>query len=717
ENRKVALKLIAHGGDQASRLIMEAERRGAAIQQELHTSDPRMVAIYQYGDLDGYFFVAMQFVEGRTVADILAGDRVVDACRAAVIALEICEQLAKFHSWESAVVHGDIKPSNIHLSPNDTVRLLDFGIAKTLRADCDATGHEFGSPGYCSPERLARGQVDAQADLWGLAATLYEMLAGVPPYQAEDTRKLEGLIRSKRSPRALPASCPPALRAIVMKALAPDARQRYPSAVAFRADLQLFLERKPTLAETQRRPRWSPTATLGAAREALRRVTRTARRRQSRTLRALGAAAYFATGMLLWIGGTLGWQLWQARASAAPRPVVKVAPQENLAQWYVASADRILNAYRSSALPGLHEFDWPKAEICLERAVQLGAGDDLTIAKLALARGYATLERLDGAQYSETAAGALRLKARDEFLLASSKAPADAAPHLALARVYVYSLPDPDKAMAEFAAAERSGAALGRRAVGEGGPMAVTRSWSAAGTEPLMVRVPRRQASVGFAWLVASSLLVAAGLWFVYQAKVQRLSSAPVLNLNLVTSPDELLPVLEFFPNRAELAPRIYSYLERARPLGHAGALTAVIPRRQFARVKPLMAVRGPAEFRAQLVRSALLYFAGFYLVALLWRLTGYRGDTAFLPALQLLTGFGFLLMVSMRDPLRDTLEFHKFAIGVFLGSLLLALPAFKIFDYRRLAGWCYTPLFAALGLFGMLMAFGRGPSGNDAKV
>src|ERR1019366_3274727 len=153
------------------------------------------VEIYEYGDLDGYFFVAMQFIEGRTVADILAVERVVDPCRAGVIALEICEQLAKFHSWESAVVHGDIKPSNIHLSPNDTVRLLDFGIAKTLRADCNATGHQFGSPSYCSPERLTRAEVDPQSDLWALGATLYEMLAGVPPYQAEDTRKLEGLIR------------------------------------------------------------------------------------------------------------------------------------------------------------------------------------------------------------------------------------------------------------------------------------------------------------------------------------------------------------------------------------------------------------------------------------------------------------------------------------------------------------------------------------------
>ena len=247
--------------------------------------------------------------------------------------------------------------------------------------------------------------------------------------------------------------------------------------------------------------------------------------------------------------------------------------------------------------------------------------------------------------------------------------------------------------------------------------MAVTRSWTKAGTAPVMVSVPRRRTSLRLTWQVASSLAVATGLWFVYQAKVQRMSSAPVLNLNTVTSPDELLPVLGFFPNRADLAPRIYDYLERARPLRHTGALTAVIPRRQFARVKPLMAVRSPAEFRAQLVRSALLYFAGFYVVALIWRWTRFRGDAALLPALQLLTGFGFLLMVSMRDPLRDTLEFHKFAIGVFLGSLLLALPAFGLFDYRRLSGWCYTPLFAALGLFGLLMAFGRGPAGNDAKV
>jgi hypothetical protein len=472
EDRKVALKLIPHGNDRAKLLIVEAERRGAAIHKELHHLDPRVVEIYEYGDLDGYFFVAMQFVEGHTLAELLAADHVVDPSRAAVIALEICEQLAKFHSWESAVVHGDIKPSNIHLGPSDTVRLLDFGIAKTLRVDCNATVHQFGSPSYCSPERLTRNEVDPQSDLWAVGATLYEMLAGVPPYQAEDTRKLEGLIRSKRPPRALSASCPAGLRAIVMKSLAPDAQRRYGSAVEFQADLQRFLERKQTLAEIERRSKWNPTATLEAAREVLRRVTRTARRKQRRSLQVFGAAAYFATGMLLWIGGTIAWQLWQARASAAARPsapAVKVQPEENLARWYVTAADRILDAYRTSANPWLYEFDWPKAEICLERAVELSAAEDRTLAKLALVRGYATLERLNGAQYSENAARLLRLKARDEFMLASLKAPADPAPHLALARVYVYSLTDPEKAMAEFAKAEKMGAAIGSREVEQQG--------------------------------------------------------------------------------------------------------------------------------------------------------------------------------------------------------------------------------------------------------
>ena len=91
-------------------------------------------------------------------------------------------------------------------------------------------------------------------------------------------------------------------------------------------------------------------------------------------------------------------------------------------------------------------------------------------------------------------------------------------------------------------------------------------------------------------------------------------------------------------------------------------------------------------------------------MVALAWKAAKFRGDRSFLPALHLLSGIGFVLMASMRDPLRDTLEFHKFAHRrVCSDACCLALPAFRLFDYRRLSDWCYTPLFAALTLFGLL--------------
>jgi serine/threonine protein kinase len=319
-NRKAALKLIPSQGDAHSRLVMEAERRGAAIQRELRGLDPRMVEVYETGDLDGYFFIAMQYVEGRDLAEVLNAEHTIDSIRAAAIALEICEQLTKFHTWRSAVVHGDIKPSNIHLGPNDTVRLLDFGIAKTLRADCDATISNFGSPSYCSPERLTRSEVDQQSDLWAVGATLYQMLSGSPPYQAENTRKLESLIRSKRPPRALPSRCPAALRAIAMKALAPEAARRYRSAGDFQADLQAFLENKPVRAELERRHLWNASATV----ERLRRVTRTVVKFQRR-LKVLGGAGWFLLGMALWIGATLVWRM-QLPPIVTPAAPMLVAP-------------------------------------------------------------------------------------------------------------------------------------------------------------------------------------------------------------------------------------------------------------------------------------------------------------------------------------------------------------------------------------------------------
>jgi hypothetical protein len=463
ENRQVALKLIRTEGDSINRLVIEAERRGAAIQKEMRAVDPRIIEIYDFGDADGFFFVAMQYVEGRNLAEVLAAENVMDPIRAAAIALEVCEQLAKFHRWHS-VVHGDIKPSNIHIGHNETVRLLDFGIARTLRANHDATLHQFGSPSYCSPERLERCEVDQQSDLWAVGATLYEMLAGSPPFQAENTRKLEALIRSGRPPRALPASCPRSLGAIVNKALAPQPSRRYGSAGDLQADLQSFLEHRPTQAELERRSGWGASITMETAREYFRKATRTVRRARRRIHAAsLGnAVAWFAVGMTLWIGGN---SLWQTLAANRNAPAVAGEPDLMLPMLYTAAADKVLDAYQSSADPSLHDFDWQKAEICLARAVDLGKTDERTLGRLALSRGYAMLERLSGGQYSDQAAVQMRAGARDFFANAALQMPHDPAPHLALARLYVYSMPNLDHALAEFNSAEGLGAVLGRREV------------------------------------------------------------------------------------------------------------------------------------------------------------------------------------------------------------------------------------------------------------
>ncbi len=496
ESRMAALKLVKTDGDRVSQMVLEAERRGAAIQKELHAIDPRMVEIYEFGDQDGYFFVAMQYVEGHSLAEVLGAEHAIEPVRAAAIALEICEQLAKFHSWQSTVVHGDIKPSNIHLGPHDTVRLLDFGIAKRLRTgpggQPSATNHNFGSPGYCSPERLARSEVDPQSDLWALGATLYEMLSGAPPYQADDTARLESLIRSRRPPRALPNSCPRGLRAIVGKALGPHASQRYLSAAEMQADLQAFLEHKPTMAERERGG-WSPNSTLEAARERLRRYSRTVGRTRGARwlrLRARGAAASFVAGMALWVGGNFFWQSLHpgrkpgtpasapARAAKtaaavppATAPASAAAPSIDLAKLYAEEADHVLNSYLASQDNSLDDFDWLRAELCLRRALALGSMGNATLGELALTRGYEVLERLDSqyaaAQYSGDMRARYRTQARSEFEAAARLLPLSPQPHLGLARLAAYQEGSPERAAAEFGAAEKLGAGPGRREIEE----------------------------------------------------------------------------------------------------------------------------------------------------------------------------------------------------------------------------------------------------------
>jgi hypothetical protein len=474
------------------------------LQKQLHDADSRVIEIYEHGHVDGFFFVSMQYIEGRTVAEILKQEGRLEPARAARFATEILSQLDKLHSFQAtidgqrrSVVHGDIKPSNIQIGANDEVRLLDFGIAKALTFTHSRTHLGLGSPSYCSPERLSRGQVDRHVDLWAVGVTLYEMVAGVPPYQAQDTRKLEELIQSRRPPRALPESCPEAMTAMLHKALAGDLHQRYVSASAFESDLTLFLQNRPTVAEMEQRVSWKSNPTVEKLRlpqlsqrvtsmaETVRRSVlklKPARAQQLASVMSILVALCWGllAGLVVCVPLGYYYRFWResralrgsldyTRASVAEinrdwdlllrvqrqnaflggmSPANRLAA--NVRAGLLQAGNEVIEGYRNNSDPRIQDFDWPKAALCFTHLIEMDRKDRDSQGKLALCHGYENLEHAEHA-------------AQADFENAVALTPRSPDPHLGLARIYVYSLKNIGKAMAELHEAQRLGFEPGPR--------------------------------------------------------------------------------------------------------------------------------------------------------------------------------------------------------------------------------------------------------------
>ncbi len=255
---EVALKLIEHAEDTDTIDFIAAERRGAELQARLAAVDAHVAKIYDAGDVDGYFYIAMEYVAGQDLAELMRGGPLEPAF-AADTAIAVAGTLDSAHNLQveidgkeyRGIVHGDIKPKNIRIDTRGHVRVLDFGIAKALTASRKLTRNPFGSMPYSSPERLDEGQVDFQSDLWSLAVMLYEMVTGVQPYRADTTERLERMIRSRVPPPPAPDPCPEPLRRILQKAMMPLAEQRYASAREFADDLIMFRTGGPVRAAAE----------------------------------------------------------------------------------------------------------------------------------------------------------------------------------------------------------------------------------------------------------------------------------------------------------------------------------------------------------------------------------------------------------------------------------------------------------------------------------
>ena len=254
----VALKLVPQGTDREAREILEAEQRGAEIHQRFCQISPYVPQVYEHGLEPPYFYVAMEYLDGENLSDLISRGPV-PVERALATAVELCRFLEDAQRFETTIgerpvrllLHGDLKPRNVRITSDGQVKVLDFGIAKALSLSRKVTRNDFGSVAYLSPERLESGEVDGYSDFWAVGVLLYEMLSGVPPFRAPDTHRLEKLIMSRAAAPVLDGNCPIQAQAVVAKLLAPDPATRYQDAHVIREDLERAAAGHETTAERE----------------------------------------------------------------------------------------------------------------------------------------------------------------------------------------------------------------------------------------------------------------------------------------------------------------------------------------------------------------------------------------------------------------------------------------------------------------------------------
>jgi serine/threonine protein kinase len=210
---------------------------------------PRIVPIYDAGREGEYHYIAMEFIEGRTLAEALL-DGPTDVRQAATIIADLAEALAYAHG--NGVVHRDIKPSNIVLDARGVAHLIDFGLAhrRGMADDPTRAGAIQGTPAYLAPEQ-AKGN-DAvphpSNDQYSLGVVLYELLCGQTPFSGPPLLVLVSTLQAEPPrPRTLNPDVPPGLEAICLKTLAKSPEDRYPSCQSLADDVRRWLRGEPTL--------------------------------------------------------------------------------------------------------------------------------------------------------------------------------------------------------------------------------------------------------------------------------------------------------------------------------------------------------------------------------------------------------------------------------------------------------------------------------------
>jgi serine/threonine protein kinase len=507
--RNVALKLVQRATDGEAREIFEAEHSGAELQRQFSQISRHVPAVYEHlPNESGYFVVAMEFLDGENLSDAITRGAI-PIERAVRIAIELCSFLEAAHSFEAVIgdrklrslVHGDLKPQNVRITSDGSVKVLDFGIAKALSLSRKITRNDFGTTPYLSPERLD-GDVNEFADLWAVGVMLHEMIRGRRPFDAPDTRRLERLIRARLPPQPLTGRCPVALEAIGAKLLGATVDARYESARAVREDLERFTSGTRTVAEEQgwphrivdqeptrrttptsaadqeatRRTRTSPPSPAQQAGTAAARPASTFERR--RKLLVLTAASVLVLGLTAnecsvaaearRVAGDVSTReldrlgdAWATYEKLAGRSYLKFGTwrlERSLTQRTLALADRVIGNYRM-ALPTVREAQWKSARDALARALPIAPDDRALRAAYRYCDGH--LHRINGeahkGRHEDVAAQRELTEAVASFREAADLRPEWPDPFLGLARTFIYGLEDIDRGADAVSQAQRRG--------------------------------------------------------------------------------------------------------------------------------------------------------------------------------------------------------------------------------------------------------------------
>jgi WD40 repeat protein/tRNA A-37 threonylcarbamoyl transferase component Bud32 len=239
-NRIVALKLILSGRFASKESVERLRAEAAAAATMRH---PNIVAIHEMGQVASQHYFSMDYVAGRSLAEMVR-ERPLPANRAAAYVRTIAEAMEEAH--RNGTLHRDLKPSNVLIDEHDQPRITDFGLAKRLGDDSELTvsGKAIGSPGYMPPEQVLgkRNAISRRSDVYAMGALLYHLLTGRPPFSAEtmEATLAQALNNEPAAPRSLNPTVPCDLETICLKCLEKEPVRRYRTAQELADDLRRF---------------------------------------------------------------------------------------------------------------------------------------------------------------------------------------------------------------------------------------------------------------------------------------------------------------------------------------------------------------------------------------------------------------------------------------------------------------------------------------------